>query len=82
MSHDHVMRVTATNLSRSEDHQTSNIKDLKMLDDVHYDTFAGTQVTNSILNDATKLFSEHYAIWGEHSHNPGNIFPCTLPSYL
>lgn len=53
-----------------------------MLNSVHYDTITGAQITNSILNDASNLFSEHYAIWGERSHNSGSIFPCTFPFSL
>ncbi|PGH13075.1 hypothetical protein AJ79_03912 [Helicocarpus griseus UAMH5409] len=36
-----------------------------------YETFSGNQITDSILNEAAKLFSENYGTWGDHSHNPG-----------
>ncbi|OJJ80737.1 uncharacterized protein ASPGLDRAFT_1501590 [Aspergillus glaucus CBS 516.65] len=55
-----------------------------MCKQVLYEIFAGHQITEGMLDEAAKLFSEHYGIWGEHSHNPvtadgkfaGNVFAC------
>lgn len=52
-----------------------------MFKQVLYEIFAGHQVTDVMLAEAVRLFSEHYGIWGEHSHNPGkhvNFSTCRL----
>lgn len=46
-----------------------------------YEIFPGDQVTDAMLDDAAKLFSENYGIWGEQSHKPGNKQP-PLTSFL
>ncbi|PGH30953.1 hypothetical protein GX50_06263 [[Emmonsia] crescens] len=45
----------------------SNVKIGKQL----YEIFSGDVVTEAMLSEAAKLFSENYGTWGEHSQNPG-----------
>ncbi len=39
-----------------------------------YETFTRDQVTDAMLDDAAKLFSENYGVWGEHSGRLGKSF--------
>lgn len=32
-----------------------------------FELYDGSQVTESMLQDASKLFSDHYGVWGEHA---------------
>lgn len=32
-----------------------------------YQKYNGSQVTESMLQEASRLFSEHYGVWGEHA---------------
>ena len=32
-----------------------------------YEKYEGSQVTESMLQEASQLFSDHYGIWGEHA---------------
>ncbi len=36
-----------------------------------YETFIREQVTDAMLDDAARLFSENYGTWGECSGRPG-----------
>ena len=47
-----------------------------------YETFPREEVTDAMLDEAADLFSEHYGIWGEHSHSPGKKYipPCSFSS--
>ena len=42
---------------------------------VSYEVYPGDQVTDAMLDDAAKLFSENYGIWGPKSHKPGTKRP-------
>ena len=44
---------------------------------VFYKIYPGDQVTDAMLYDAAKLFSENYGIWGKKSHKPGTKPPPT-----
>ncbi|CAJ2508386.1 Uu.00g134120.m01.CDS01 [Anthostomella pinea] len=44
-----------------------------------YETFAGSHVTDAMLVEAAKLFSENYGIWGERSHQPGKHVMLSAP---
>ena len=32
-----------------------------------FEKYSGSQVTESMLEEASQLFSEHYGVWGEHA---------------
>ena len=32
-----------------------------------FEKYNGSQVTNSMLQEASELFSKHYGVWGEHA---------------
>lgn len=32
-----------------------------------FEKYNGSQVTESMLQEASQLFSDHYGIWGEHA---------------
>ena len=49
---------------------------------VLYEICPGDQATDAMLDDAAKLFSENYGIWGEHSHKPGTKQPPWTPILL
>ena len=49
---------------------------------VLYEICPGDQATYAMLDDAAKLFSENYGIWGEHSHKPGTKQPPWTPILL
>lgn len=50
---------------------SSNINGRTKMERQVYETFSGDRVTDSMLDEAAKLFNDNYGIWGERSHNPG-----------
>lgn len=38
-----------------------------------YETFPKEDVSDQMITDAAKLFSEHYGTWGKRSHRPGEF---------
>ncbi len=42
------------------------------MDKVLYESFAGEQITQEILEEASRLFSENYGTWGKDSGRAGS----------
>lgn len=40
----------------------------------HYETYDGAQVTDSMVQEASQLFSENYGIWGKEAANELGAF--------
>ncbi|KAK8036668.1 Acyl-CoA N-acyltransferase [Apiospora rasikravindrae] len=49
---------------------TSSTDDLRMANQL-YETFSGEEVTDTMLSDAAKLFSNNYGVWGPESPKRG-----------
>lgn len=43
-----------------------------------FETFSRDEVTNDMVAQAAKLFSENYGVWGEQSAQPGREAPFSI----